>query len=79
MSRRREISRVDPQGVGLGDAADLSNFTLLDHLTPEVQELLAEAKKFSIQHKYAFYWVKSSVFYLRHMENSRAIKVKDHN
>ncbi|XP_068739324.1 uncharacterized protein [Montipora capricornis] len=66
MSRRREISRVHPKDVGLGDAAELSNSMVLDHLTPKVQELLAEAKKFKIQHKYAFCWVKSSVVYLRH-------------
>ena len=45
MSRRREISRVDPKDVGLGDAEELSNSMVLDHLTPKVQELLAEAKK----------------------------------
>ena len=54
VSRRREISRVDPKYAGLGDAADLSNLMLLDHLTPQVQELLAEAKKNKIPHKYAF-------------------------
>ena len=35
-SRRREIYSVDPRDVDLGDAADLSTSTLLDHLTPEV-------------------------------------------
>ena len=44
MSRRREISTVDPKDVGLGDTVDLSNFMVLDHLTPKVQEPLAEAK-----------------------------------
>ena len=37
MSRRRVISRVDPKDVGLGDAMDLTNSTLLNHLTPEAQ------------------------------------------
>ena len=45
MSRRREISGVDPKYAGLGDATDLSNSMLLDHLTPQVQELLVGAKK----------------------------------
>ena len=36
MSRRREIFRVHPKCVDLGDAADLSTSTLLGHLTPEV-------------------------------------------
>ena len=49
MSRRREISRVDPKYMGPGDAADLSNSMLLDQLTPQVQELLAEAKKNEIK------------------------------
>ena len=44
MSRRQEISRVDPKDVGLRDAAGLSNCMVLDHLAPKVQELLAEAK-----------------------------------
>ena len=50
----REISSVDPKYTGLGDAADLPNSMLLDHLTPQVQKLLVEAKKNKIQHKYAF-------------------------
>jgi len=77
MSRRREITRVDPKDVGLGDTADLSNSMVLDHLTPKVQELLAEAKKFKIRHNYAFCWTKNSVVYLRLTEDSRAIKVND--
>ena len=77
MSRRREISRVDPKDVSLGDSAELSNSMVLDHLTPKVQELLAEAKKFKIQHNYAFCWVKNSVVYLLNTESSSAIKVKD--
>ena len=36
VSRRPEISRVDPKYAGLGDAADLSNS--IDHLTPQVQD-----------------------------------------
>ena len=77
MTRRRKISRIDPKDVGVGDSAELSNFMVLDHLTPKVQELLAEAKKFKIQHNYAFCWVKGSVVYLLHTEDSLAIKVKD--
>ena len=45
VSRRREISRVDPKYAGLGDATDLWNSMLLDHLTTQVQELLAGVKK----------------------------------
>ena len=77
MSRRREISTVQLKDVGLRDNMDLSNFMVLDHLTHKVQEPLAEAKKNKIQNKYAFCWVKSSVVYPRHTEDSRAIKVKD--
>ena len=40
MSRRQEISRVDPKDVGLGDAADWSNSTFLAHFTLESQEFL---------------------------------------
>lgn len=40
MPRRQEISRVDPKDVDLGDVADLSNSTFLDHFTLKSQELL---------------------------------------
>ena len=76
MTRRREICRVDPKDVDLGDVAELSNSMVLDHLTPKVQEPLAEAKKFKVQHKYAFCWVHEKFCCLSHTEGSRAIKVK---
>ena len=78
MLRRREISRVDPKDVRLEEASDLSNSLVQDHLTAKVQELIAQAKKFKTRHNYAFRSAKNSVVYLRYMEDSCAIKVKDH-
>lgn len=50
---------------------------ILDHLVPEVQELLSEAKKFKSRFNYAYCWAKNHVIYLWHSEDSSVIKVKD--
>lgn len=65
MTRRREICRVDPKDVDLGDVAELSNSMVLDHLTPKVQEPLAEEKnsRYNINTLSAG-CMKSSVVYL---------------
>ena len=77
MFRRKEISSVDPSDVGLRDSANFGGAVLLDHLSPKIQALLYEAKKFKARFSYAFCWTKNATVYLRHDESSRVIKVKD--
>ena len=50
---------------------------ILDHLTPEAQEILSEVKKFKTRLSYAYCWAKNLVIYLRQSEDSRPIRVND--
>jgi hypothetical protein len=49
---------------------------ILDHLTPQVQSLLGEAKKIQVRDEYKFCWVKNVTIYLRKEENSRRVAIK---
>ena len=42
---RMEISKVNPTRIDLSENACLSNAIVFEHLTPEAQNLLAEATK----------------------------------
>lgn len=77
MAVRREITNVPPSNVGLSEDANLSRAIILDHLSPKLQELLSEAKKFRMRHQYAFCWCKNSAIFLRETSDSRVIKLKD--
>ena len=39
-------STVNPSAIGLPDQAFLSEVRIFDHLTPKIQSILCEAKKF---------------------------------
>ena len=77
MEKRREICNVVPTAVGLAEDSTFARAFLLDHLTPIVQQLLIDAKKFKDRFQYAYCWSKNAVVYLRKSEDSRPIKVKD--
>ena len=55
----------------------LSAARIFDHLSPRMQTVLFEAKKFKEQHRYQYCWSKGSFVYLRKNTSSRAIKIKD--
>ena len=46
MEVRREATNVSPTAVGLSGNADLSQVRVVDHLTPKMQKVYAEAKAF---------------------------------
>lgn len=61
MARRREIRNVNPTSIGLQADVFLDQVGIFDHLTPRLQSLLADAKKFKERCNYAFCWAKNSV------------------
>ena len=77
MNQRRNASRVDPSGVGFSEDVSLSALRIFDHLTPRMQKVLFEAKRFKEQFHYQYCWSKGSFVYLRKDATSRAIKIKD--
>ena len=77
MSVRKDIWRVNPAAAGLPEDSSLSLARILDHLSPRMQTVLFEAKKFKEQHRYQYCWSKGSFVYLRKNTSSRAIRIKD--
>ena len=77
MSVRKDICRVNPAAAGLPEDSSLSTARIFDHLSPRMQTVLFEAKKFKEQHRYQYCWSKGSFVYLRKNTSSRAIRIKD--
>lgn len=77
MNHRKDACKLTPASVGLPEDASLSAVRIFDHLSPRMQTVLFEAKKFKEQHHYQFCWSKGSFVYLRKDATSRAIKIKN--
>ncbi|XP_068756695.1 uncharacterized protein [Montipora capricornis] len=77
MNRRRDACKVDPNGLGFSEDVSLGAVRIFDHLSPRLQQVLYEAKKFKDRNNYQYCWAKDSVVYLRRDSESRPIKIKD--
>ena len=65
MAARREVSSLNADDLGFNDEVDVSHINLYDHLTPRLQELLFESKKFKDANGYKYCWAKNGFVYLR--------------
>ena len=79
MNSRKEASKVSATSIGLPSSHSLENVRLFDHLTPLLQQLLADSKKFQKRNGFKFCWAKNFVIYLRRTDDSRPIQIKCHN
>ena len=70
MKVRKNVSELKASDIGLPTDSALRHALILDHLTPQVQSLLGEAKKIQARDEYKFCWVKNVKIYLRKEENS---------
>ena len=66
---RQDANKVEPTVLGLPSNASILNARVYDHLTPKVQKLLTEAKKFQQQYAYRFCWIKNLTIYLQKAED----------
>ena len=73
---RNESHNLCPANLGLAESVNLSNIRIFDHLTPRMQSIFYEAKRFKTRHQYQFCWTKNSSVYLRKNAESRAVKIK---
>ena len=73
---RNESHNLRPANLGLAESVNLSNVRIFDHLTPRMQSILYEAKRFKTQHQYQFCWTKNFSVYLRKNPESRAVNIK---
>ena len=72
MNHGKDACKLNPASVGLPEDASLSAVRIFDHLSPRMETVLFEAKKFREQNYYQYCWSKGSFVYLR-----KAIKIKD--
>ena len=77
MARRKDACKSIPANPGLPDGVSLSSVRIFDHLTPKMQIVFSEAKKFKSNHHFEFCWTKNSCVYLRKDRDSRVLKIKD--
>ena len=77
MARRNDACKANPSSLGFGEGVSLSSVRVFDHLTPKMQHVFTEAKKFKGQNNYQFCWTKNSCVYLRKDGSSRALKIRN--
>ena len=73
---RLESHNLRPANLGFAESVNFSNVRIFDHLTPRMQSIFYEAKRFKTQHQYQFCWTKNFSVYLRKNAESRAVKIK---
>ena len=71
-----ESHNLRPANLGFAESVNLSNVRIFDHLSPRMQSIFYEAKKFKTQHQYQFCWTKNFRVYLSKNAESRAVKIK---
>ena len=65
MSRKKETTKLTPADFGLERRARLDHIGIFDHLTPKLQKLFYEAKRFKTENSNMYCWSKSSAIFLR--------------
>ena len=64
MSRRKDGCKTDPAKLGLTDQVLLDAVRIFGNLSPKMQQVLFDAKRFKEHHHFQFCWTKGSVVYL---------------
>ena len=77
MTARRAVRNIVIQQLGFSSEIDATNLNIYDHLTPRLQNLLFEAKKFKDAKNFKFCWAKNGFVYLRESETSPIRKFSD--
>ena len=65
----KEACKVSATSIALSAECSLGDAKIFDHLTPQTQKLLADAKKFQTRNGFRFCWSKNFVIYLRKSED----------
>ena len=76
MNKRNDACKVAATSFGILADCSFEDVSLFDHLTPQIQQLMVDAKKFQNRKGYKFCWAKNFVVYLRQAEDSRPILSK---
>lgn len=76
MKGRKDACKVRAVDIGLPAESSMEGVKIFDHLTPKVQQLLVDVKKFQNRNGFMFCWSKNFIVYLRQSDTSRPIPIK---
>ena len=77
MAARLRVRNVQASQFGFSHDMDVGHLNIYDHLTPRLQQLLFEAKKFQVTNQFKFCWVKKNMVCLRKFEGDSVIRVNN--
>ena len=69
--RRKVTANIIPSSVGFREQDSMESAGIFNHLSPRLQNLLLDARKFKERFNYAYCWAKNSTIWLRENEGSR--------
>ena len=74
---RSQVHSLNAAHLGLDTRADVSRINLYaDHLTPRIQVLLHESKKFKDANNFKYCWAKNGFVYLRKTDSSTPVRLR---
>ncbi|CAB4042716.1 Hypothetical predicted protein [Paramuricea clavata] len=76
-ARKDAFDNITPDQLGIELAyPSTTRISMFDHLTPRLQNLLYETKRYKTSKGYKFCWARNSQVYLRKSENTGVIRIK---
>ena len=75
MSNRCKLRDINAEQLGLHPQS--LKIKILDHLTPKMQNVFLDAKKFKEDHHYTYCWTKNDQVCLRRDSEAPATKIKN--
>ena len=75
MAVRKNVHTLQACHLDLPEDVSLTNVSIFEHLSPRMQSLFYEAKKFKIDNGFQFCWTKNGSVFLRKSESSRIVKL----
>ena len=75
-ARKYALNNITPEQIGIDmTSPSTMRIGMFDHLTPRLQNLLYEAKRFKTTNGYKFWWARNNQVYLRKSDNAGLIRV----
>ena len=68
---RWRVTNIIPLSIGLREQDSMESAGIFNHLSPRLQNLFLDARKFKERFNYAYCWAKNSTIWLRENEGSR--------
>lgn len=77
MAAKKATRNLTPDDLRLPPQTSVKYIRMYDHLTPKLQSLFHEAKRFKSEYNFKFCWTKNMSIFLRKDESARVFKLKN--